>query len=73
VKGIERRLRALEQRAPAVQPGSVTLAEWVQWRNTGEQPERWHGSSHIQAKVAEMQARSDAVEQMLSEVGYEQG
>ena len=71
MKGIERRLRVLERQAPAVQPGWVTVAEWVQWRTTGQQPERWHGSSHIQAKVAEMQARSDAVEQMLSEMGYE--
>jgi hypothetical protein len=72
MRGLERRLRALEQRAPAaVQPGWVTVAEWVQWRTTGQQPERWHGSSHIRAKVAEMQARSDAVEQMLSDVGYE--
>ncbi len=71
MKGIERRLRILERRAPTVQPGWVTVAEWVQWRITGLQAERWHGSIHIQAKVAEMQARSDAVEQMLSEVGYE--
>ena len=71
MRHFERRLRALEQRAPAVQPGWVTVAEWMQWRTTGQQPDRWQGSSHIQAKVAEMQARSDAVEQMLSEVGYE--
>ena len=71
MKGVERRLRALEQRAPAVQPGWVTVAEWVQWRTTGQQPERWHSSIHVQAKVAEMQARSDAVDLMLSEVGYE--
>ena len=71
MKGIERRLRTLERRAPAVQPGWVTVVEWVQWRTTGQRPERWHGSSHIQAKVVEMQTRSDAVEQMLSEVGYE--
>lgn len=72
MRGLERRLRVLEQRAPAaVQPGWVTVAEWVQWRTTGQQPERWHSSIHVQAKVAEMQARSDAVEQMLSEMGYE--
>ncbi len=72
MRHFERRLRVLEQRAPAaVQPGWFTVAEWVQWRNTGEQPGRWLCSSHIQAKVAEMQARSDAVDLMLSEVGYE--
>ena len=71
MKGIERRLRILERRAPTVQPGWVTVAEWVQWRTTGQQPGRWLCSSHIQAKVVEMVARSEAVELMLSEVGYE--
>lgn len=62
-----RRLRALECRVQTVQPGSITLAEWVQWHATGEQPERWLGSPAVQATVAKMQARTDAVEQMLRE------
>jgi hypothetical protein len=69
MRHFERRLRALEDRAASAagEPGSITLAEWVQWRTTGEQPERWLGSPAVQATVAEMQARSAAVDRMMQE------
>jgi hypothetical protein len=65
--GHEKRLRALERRAPAARADSMTLAEWVQWHATGEQPERWLSSPAVQAQIAAMQARSDAVERMMRE------
>ena len=70
---IKQRLRSLEQRAPAARADGMTAAEWVQWRITGEQPERWLSSSEIQTNVRVMLARSEAVEQMLREMDSEQG
>ena len=62
------RLRALERLLPAAgEPGSITMAEWVQWRTTGEQPERWLSSPAVQATLAEQQARCDAVDRMMQE------
>ena len=74
MRHFEQRLRALEGKAAAVavDPGSITMAEWVQWRMIGEQPERWLGSPAVQTTVAEMQARCDAVDRMMQEYeGYE--
>lgn len=72
MKDFDRRLRALEDRAAAAgEPGGITVAEWVQWRNIDEQPERWLRSPAVQAHAIEMQARTDAVEQMLREFADE--
>jgi len=72
MRHLERRLRALEQRAPAARADGMTVAEWVQWRSTGEQPERWLSSPTAQATVAAMLARSEAVDRMMQEFeGYE--
>ena len=55
------RLRALERLLPAAgEPGSITMAEWVQWRTTGEQPERWLKSHAIQAQVVEIMGKVQA-------------
>ena len=70
--GHERRLRALERRAPAARADSMTLAEWVQWHATGEQPKRWLSSPAIQAQLLVQQARCIAVDRMIQEFeGYE--
>lgn len=74
MRQFERRLRALEGRAAAAagEPGSITLAEWVQWHTTGEQPERWLGLPAVQATVQVMQARTEMVDRMMQEFeGYE--
>ena len=69
---IKQRLRVLELRAPAARADGVTVAEWVQWRSTGEQPERWLSSPTAQATAAAMLARSEAVDRMMQEFeGYE--
>ena len=50
----------LEKRAPAVQPGSIAVAEWVQWYTTGQQPERWLRSPVLQSKAAEIMSEVQA-------------
>jgi len=72
MRHLERRLRVLEQRAPAARADGMTVAEWVQWHTTGQQPERWLNSPAIQAQAAAVQARSAAVDGMMREFeGYE--
>lgn len=60
MRHLERRLRVLEQRAPAARADGMTVAEWVQWHTTGQQPERWLKSDAIQAQVAEIMSRVQA-------------
>lgn len=68
---IEQRIKALEQRAPAVaRADTMTLAEWVQWHTTGQQPERWLSSPAIQAEVRDILARNDAVDRMMADLGW---
>jgi len=72
VRRSTRRLAALETRLAALQPPKdlVTLAEWLQWNETGVQPARWRKSAAIAAHVTAMherQAQADAALALVEE------
>lgn len=62
------RLSILEAAAAARLPqdGRITLAEWRQWHETGEQPRRWLGNAAIQSWVQQALERRRQAEETIA-------
>lgn len=65
----EQRLAALEAAISTILPSQdqITMAEWLQWHKTGEQPQRWIGNASIQSWVQQTLERRQQIDAMMAE------